>query len=153
MQIHDRNHCGVQIIKGKHGDFHFNQHKKDGTKMPAAAVIGTDAVHFLVSSTLVSAQMDEYDLISTLRQEPCEIFVSDLTGLKLPAHAEIILEGYIDPRRYARRRRPSASIPGTTPAPRVKNGPSRYCMFSAYSDARNPYSGVLPWENPSRTRT
>ncbi|MFH1117706.1 MAG: phenylphosphate carboxylase subunit beta [Pseudomonadota bacterium] len=97
MQIHDRNHCGVQIIKGKHADFHFNQHKKDGTKMPAAAVIGTDAVHFLVSSTLVSAQMDEYDLISTLRQEPCEIFISDLTGLKLPAHAEIILEGYIDP--------------------------------------------------------
>ena len=97
MQIHDRNHCGVQIIKGKHADFHFNQHKKDGTKMPAAAVIGADAVHFLVSSTLVSAQTDEYDIISTLRQDPCEIFVSDLTGLKLPANAEIILEGWIDP--------------------------------------------------------
>jgi phenylphosphate carboxylase beta subunit len=97
MQIHDRNHSGIQIIKGKHADFHFNQHKKDGTKMPAAAVIGADAVHFLVSSTLVSAQVDEYDIISTLRQEPCEIFTSDLTGLKLPAHAEIILEGFVDP--------------------------------------------------------
>ena len=81
MQIHDRNHCGIQIIKGKHADFHFNQHKKDGTKMPAAAVIGADAVHFLVSSTLVSAQMDEYNIISTLRQEPCEVFVSDLTDV------------------------------------------------------------------------
>jgi 4-hydroxy-3-polyprenylbenzoate decarboxylase len=97
MQIHDRNHCGVQIIKGKHADFHFNQHKKAGTKMPAAAVIGCDPVHFLVSSTLISAQTDEYDIISTLRQDPCEIFKSDLTGLMLPAHAEIILEGYIDP--------------------------------------------------------
>ena len=98
MQIHDRNHCGIQIIKGKHSDFHFNQHKKDGTKMPAAAVIGADAVHFLVSSTLVSAQIDEYDIISTLRGEPCEVFKSDLTGLLLPANAEIILEGYVDPK-------------------------------------------------------
>lgn len=97
MQIHDRNHCGIQIIKGKHADFHFNQHKKDGTRMPAAAVIGADAVHFLVSSTLVSAQVDEYDIISTLRGEPCEVFKSDLTGLMLPANAEIILEGYVDP--------------------------------------------------------
>jgi 4-hydroxy-3-polyprenylbenzoate decarboxylase len=97
MQIHDRNHCGIQIIKGKHADFHFNQHKKAGTKMPAAAVIGADAVHFLVSSTLVSAQVDEYDIISTLRGEPCEIFTSDLTGLPLPARAEIILEGWVDP--------------------------------------------------------
>ena len=104
MQIHDRNHCGIQIIKGKHADFHFNQHKKDGTKMPAAAVIGADAVHFLVSSTLVSAQVDEYDIISTLRQEPCEIFKSDLTGLKLPAHAEIILEGWSTLTDHAGRR-------------------------------------------------
>ncbi|MEW6140900.1 MAG: phenylphosphate carboxylase subunit beta [Thermodesulfobacteriota bacterium] len=97
MQIHDRNHCGIQIIKGKHAEFHFKQHQKDGTKMPAAAVIGADAVHFLVSSTLVSAQLDEYDIISSLRGEPCEIFKSDLTGLKLPANAEIILEGWVDP--------------------------------------------------------
>jgi 4-hydroxy-3-polyprenylbenzoate decarboxylase len=97
MQVHDRNHCGIQIIKGKHADFHFNQHKKDGTLMPAAAVIGADAVHFLVSSTLVSAQVDEYDIISTLRGEPCEVFKSDLTGLPLPANAEIILEGFVDP--------------------------------------------------------
>jgi len=98
MQIHDGKHCGIQIIKGKHADFHFNQHKKDGTLMPAAAVIGADAVHFLVSSTLVSAQIDEYDIISTLRGEPCEVFKSDLTGLLLPANAEIILEGYVDPK-------------------------------------------------------
>ena len=110
MQVHDRNHCGVQIIKGKHADFHFNQHK-DGTKMPAAAVIGADAVHFLVSSTLVSAQVDEYDIISTLRQEPCEIFESELTGLMLPANAEIILEGWIDP-AYMRRRGPLWRVHG-----------------------------------------
>lgn len=97
MQVHDRNHTGIQIIKGKHADFHFNQYKKAKKLMPAAAVIGSDSIHFLVSSTLVSAQVDEYDIIGALRGEPVEVFKSDLTGLLLPAHAEIILEGFVDP--------------------------------------------------------
>jgi 4-hydroxy-3-polyprenylbenzoate decarboxylase len=97
MQVHDRNHAGIQIIKGKHADFHFNQYKKAKKLMPAAAVIGCDPLHFLVSSTLVGAQVDEYDIIGALRGAPVEVIKSDLTGLMLPAHAEIILEGFIDP--------------------------------------------------------
>lgn len=97
MQVHDRNHTGIQIIKGKHADFHFNQYKKAKKLMPAAAVIGSDSIHFLVSSTLVSAQVDEYDIIGALRGGAVEVFKSDLTGLLLPAHAEIILEGFVDP--------------------------------------------------------
>ena len=98
MQILDRDVCGVQIIKGKHADFMFKQYEARGEVMPVAAVIGCDPVLFLVSSTLISAQTDEYDIASTLRQRPVPIFKSDLTGLKLPARAEIILEGYIDPK-------------------------------------------------------
>ncbi|MDD5009538.1 MAG: UbiD family decarboxylase, partial [Syntrophorhabdaceae bacterium] len=56
-----------------------------------------DPLHFLVSSTLVGAQVDEYDIIGALRGAPVEVIKSDLTGLMLPAHAEIILEGFIDP--------------------------------------------------------
>jgi len=97
MQVHDRNHTGIQIIKGKHADFHFNQYKKAKKLMPAAAVVGTDPLHFLVSSTLIGAQVDEYDIIGALRGAPVEVIKSDLTGLMLPAHAEIILEGFIDP--------------------------------------------------------
>ncbi|MDD5010074.1 MAG: UbiD family decarboxylase, partial [Syntrophorhabdaceae bacterium] len=81
MQVHDRNHAGIQIIKGKHADFHFNQYKKAKKLMPAAAVIGCDPLHFLVSSTLVGAQVDEYDIIGALRGAPVEVIKSDLTGL------------------------------------------------------------------------
>ena len=97
MQILDDNHVGVQIIKGKHGDMMMKQYQAMGKKMPAAAVIGCDPILFLVSSTMVSAQTDEYDIAGALRGEPVEIFESDFTGLKFPAHAEIILEGEIDP--------------------------------------------------------
>ena len=97
MQILDEKSAGVQIIKGKHADFMLEKYKKMGKMMPAAAVIGCDPVNFFVSSTLISAETDEYDVIGALRGEPVEIIKSDLTGLKLPANAEIILEGEIDP--------------------------------------------------------
>ncbi len=97
MQILDEKSTGVQIIKGKHADFMLEKYKKMGKMMPAAAVIGCDPINFLVSSAMISAETDEYDVIGALRGEPVEVIKSDLTGLKLPANAEIILEGEIDP--------------------------------------------------------
>lgn len=97
MQIHEKDKCGVQIIKGKHGDMMLQKYKAKGQKMPAVAVIGGDPLLYLVSSCMVPVQTDEYDIASTLRGEPIEIFESDLTGLPLPAYAEIALEGEIDP--------------------------------------------------------
>lgn len=88
---------GSQIIKGKHGDFHMKKYRERGELMPAAAVIGGDPLLFLASSTLVSAETDEYDIVGALRQRPAKVFKSDLTGLTLPANAEIIAEGYFDP--------------------------------------------------------
>ena len=46
-------------------------------KAPAAAVIGIDPLHFLVSSTLISADVDEYDIIGALRGKPVEVFHID----------------------------------------------------------------------------
>ena len=97
MQVLDNKSVGIQILPGKHAEFHIKKYQKMGKKVPAAAVIGCDPVHFLVSSTMVSADVDEYDVIGALRGEPVEIFKSNLTGLQLPANAEIILEGEIDP--------------------------------------------------------
>ncbi len=96
-QILDETSVGLQILPGKHAEFHIKKYEKMGKKVPAAAVIGCDPLHFIVSSTMVSAGVDEYDVIGALRGEPVEIFRSDMTGLKLPANAEIILEGEIDP--------------------------------------------------------
>lgn len=96
-QVLGKDILGTQIIKGKHADFHMKQYAERGELMPAAAVVGTDPVLFLASSTLVSAQTDEYNIAGALRQRPVEVFKSDLTGLTLPANAEFICEGFIDP--------------------------------------------------------
>ena len=96
-QVLGKNILGSQIIKGKHGDMHMKKYQERGELMPAAYVVGTDPVLFLASSTLVSANVDEYDIAGSLRGRAVPVFKSDLTGLTLPANAEIIGEGYIDP--------------------------------------------------------
>jgi 4-hydroxy-3-polyprenylbenzoate decarboxylase len=102
MQILNEKTTGVQIIKGKHADFMLKKYQKVKKTMPAAAVIGCDPLLFLAGSTLVSASICEYDIVGALRGAPCEVIKSDLTGLPLPATAELILEGEIetDPSKF-----------------------------------------------------
>lgn len=97
MQVHDGKRCGVQMIKGKHGDLMLQKYKKLGKKMPALAVIGGDPLVFLVGSTMAPFGTDEYDIIGALRGNPLPVVEGSLSGLPMPAHAEIVLEGEIDP--------------------------------------------------------
>ena len=95
--VMDERSMGANMMgKAKHGRLHMDKYLKSGTKMPAAAYCGCDMFHLVVGSTMVPAQQDEYGVIGAVMGQPVEVFTSDLTGLKLPAHAEIILEGEID---------------------------------------------------------
>jgi len=97
MQALDKNHVGVQILKGKHAGLILDKYRKMGKKMPVAAVVGCNPILFLLSSTTVGAGVSEYDVAGALRGEPIEVIKSDLTGLLIPATAEIVLEGEMDP--------------------------------------------------------
>lgn len=96
MQLQGRNAVTVMIARGKDAEIIYRKYQARGEKMPVAVVIGCDPLHFLVSSTHVGSGVSEYDIIGALRGRPVEVFESDLTGLKLPATAEIILEGHLD---------------------------------------------------------
>ena len=102
-QLLDEKTMGANIfIRSKHGKIHMEKFAKKGNKMPAAAYCGCDMLHLVAGATMVPEQVDEYDVIGGLMGKPVEVFTSDLTGLKLPAHAEIILEGEIelDPAKF-----------------------------------------------------
>lgn len=96
MQMLDGRRCGVQILPGKRGDRILKKYKKLGKKMPAAAVIGCDPLLFM-AGTLMYAGASEYDLTGSIRGTPTEIIKTQMTGLPVPATAEIVLEGEIDP--------------------------------------------------------
>jgi phenylphosphate carboxylase beta subunit len=99
MQMLDDKRCGVQILPGKRGERIMNKYKKMGKKMPAAAVIGGDPLLFMAGAAMI-AGASEYDVVGSIRGEPAEYLISDYTGLPIPARAEIVLEGEIDPENF-----------------------------------------------------
>ncbi|MFH1115014.1 MAG: phenylphosphate carboxylase subunit beta [Pseudomonadota bacterium] len=97
MQLIDKTRSAIQIHHGKHGDLMLDRYRELGQKMPAAAVIGQAPVLFLLASSTAPWGVSEYDLAGALRGAPVEVIKSDLTGLLIPANAEIVLEGEINP--------------------------------------------------------
>lgn len=97
MQLLDEKSTGVQMLKGKRGERILRKYRQLGKPMPAAAVIGCDPLLFLAGAAMHAGKASEFDVVGSIRGEPAEVIVSDLTGLPIPATAEIVLEGEIDP--------------------------------------------------------
>lgn len=96
MQTQARDAVSVMMLRGKHGQLIRRKYVERGQRMPFAAVIGGDPALFLMGSIQSGVGVSEYEIAGALRGEPVPVFVSELTGLTLPARAEIILEGYLD---------------------------------------------------------
>ncbi len=99
MQMLDSRTCGVQILPGKRGERIMKKYAKMGKKMPAAAVIGCDPLLFM-AGTLMHKGASDFDITGTVRGQQAEYLMAPLTGLPIPAGAEIVLEGEIDPQNF-----------------------------------------------------
>jgi 4-hydroxy-3-polyprenylbenzoate decarboxylase len=99
MQMLDSKTCGVQILPGKRGERIMKKYAKMGKKMPAAAVIGCDPLLFM-AGTLMHKGASDFDITGTVRGQQAEYLMAPLTGLPVPAGAEIVLEGEIDPQNF-----------------------------------------------------
>ena len=97
VMIHDRNHVGLDMIPGKHGAIQYRKHMQAGKRFPVCIVIGADPLGYLVSGIEVPFGMCEYHYIGAILGEPVAVVPGELTGLPIPAAAEIVLEGYCAP--------------------------------------------------------
>jgi len=97
VMIHDRNHVGLDMIPGKHGAIQYRKYMAAGKPFPVAIVIGADPLGYLVSGIEVPFGMCEYDYIGAILGEPVAVIPGELTGLPIPAGAEIVLEGWAEP--------------------------------------------------------
>ncbi|MCC6472707.1 MAG: UbiD family decarboxylase [Burkholderiales bacterium] len=70
-----------------------------GKPAPVAAVYGLEPLLFLVSATSFPKDVSEYEFAGGINGAPIEVFKSDITGLTLPANAEIIIEGWSHPNK------------------------------------------------------
>jgi 4-hydroxy-3-polyprenylbenzoate decarboxylase len=81
----------------KDGNHHYWKAKKLGKKMEVAIAIGGDPVLSYVASAPLPPEVDEYLFAGLIREEGVELLKGETVDLEYPAHAEIVIEGYVDP--------------------------------------------------------
>ena len=68
-----------------------------GERMPVAAVIGIDPATIFAGLAPVPEGISNFVFAGFLRSEPLELVPARSIDLEVPAQAEIVLEGYVDP--------------------------------------------------------
>ena len=97
MQVVDRNTC-ILHSQAHHGTAsHLRGYAERGiTRVPCAVAIGGASVATYAATAPMPPELDEWILAGFLREEPVELVRAIDSDLKVPAQADIILEGYID---------------------------------------------------------
>jgi 4-hydroxy-3-polyprenylbenzoate decarboxylase len=98
MQVFGPKLTGMHWHKHKVSAKHFNEYKKTGTKMPVAVALGGDPVYGYCATAPLPENVDEYMLAGFLRKKKVEL-VKCITQpeIEVPADADFIIEGYVDP--------------------------------------------------------
>ncbi|WP_028321343.1 phenylphosphate carboxylase subunit beta [Desulfatiglans anilini] len=99
-QLLGKDKMGTQFIKGKHADIMLKKYQAMGKKMPVASIIGCDPLLFILGAARISAFVSEYDVAGAIRNEPVEVVQGETVDLPIPAHAEIVVEGEVDPEAF-----------------------------------------------------
>jgi len=102
MQVTGKNTTLMRWLKHRGGAQHHARWKQAGKPepFPAAAVIGADPGTILAAVTPVPDTLSEYQFAGLLRGKKVELVDCKTVPLKVPAEAEIILEGHVSLENY-----------------------------------------------------
>ncbi|MFC7334288.1 UbiD family decarboxylase [Rhodocista pekingensis] len=97
MQVLGRNKTIMRWLKHRGGAQHHQRWKGAGRRepLPAAAVLGADPGTILAAVTPVPDTLSEYQFAGLLRGRKVDLVECRTVPLKVPATAEIVLEGHV----------------------------------------------------------
>ncbi len=97
----------IQILDGRRMAMHWQRHKVGAAhwrdmarrreRMPVVVALGGDPATMYSGSAPLPPQVDEFVFAGFLRSEPVRLGRAVSCDLPVPAEAEIVIEGYIDP--------------------------------------------------------
>jgi len=102
LQVTGRNTTLMRWLKHRGGAQHHQRWKGAGKRepLPAAVVIGADPGTILAAVTPVPDTLSEYQFAGLLRGRKVELVDCKTIPLKVPAEAEIVLEGHVSLDEY-----------------------------------------------------
>ena len=97
MQVYDKKTTGMHWHIHKDGAHFFHEFKKKGKIMECAVAIGADPAVCYSASAPLPFGIDEFLFAGFIRKSPVPLVKCKTVDLEIPATAEIVLEGFIDP--------------------------------------------------------
>jgi 4-hydroxy-3-polyprenylbenzoate decarboxylase len=97
IQIYDDKttgmHWQLQKVAARHGRRYYEK----GERMPVAIFIGGDPMFPFAATAPMPDGLDEFLLAGYLRKKSVEMIKCETNDLEVPANADFVIEGYIDP--------------------------------------------------------
>ena len=97
MHVYDCRTTGMHWHVHKVGARHYAEYEKAGKRMEIAVALGGDPAITYAATAPLPEDFDEMVFAGFLRQAPVEMVQCKTVDLQVPACAEIVLEGYVDP--------------------------------------------------------
>jgi 4-hydroxy-3-polyprenylbenzoate decarboxylase len=97
LQQHGPTTLGMHWQIHKDSTAHHALAERRGERLPVAVAIGCDPVVSYAASAPLPGDIDEYLFAGFLRGERVEMVDCLTVPLQVPAHAQIVLEGYVEP--------------------------------------------------------
>ena len=91
----------VNMEAGKHGAMHVREWFAKEGRAPITASLGHDPLLMVAAGTEVPANISELEYVGAILGRPVDIVRGEVTGLPIPATAEIAVEGWLYPDRMS----------------------------------------------------
>lgn len=119
IQIYDDKTTGMHWQLQKVGARHGRRYYETGTRMPVSIFLGGDPTFTFAATAPLPDGLDEFLLAGYLRKKSIELVQCETNDLEVPANADFVIEGYVDPKEPLREEGPFGDHTGyyTLPEP------------------------------------
>lgn len=97
VQVHGPRTCAMHWHMHHDGARHFRAYQRRNEKMPLAIVLGGESVLPYAATAPLPPGVEELLLAGFLNNTGIELVSCKTIDLQVPANAEIVIEGYVDP--------------------------------------------------------
>ncbi len=102
IQIYDGQTTGMHWQLQKVAARHGRRYYETGQRMPVAVFLGGDPVFAFCATAPLPDGLDEFLLAGYLRKKSVELVKCETNDLEVPANADFVIEGYVDPKEPLR---------------------------------------------------
>jgi 4-hydroxy-3-polyprenylbenzoate decarboxylase len=97
LQVLDRQRLAVCFAEYDEPARAWWEYRRRNEKMPLAVALGGDPAFMLATAASLPGKIDVCSLAGLLREKPLDVVACRTVALTVPAEADLVLEGYLDP--------------------------------------------------------